>query len=174
MVDPKIQSAHANISKRKIVSFSEKLTSSLPNDLEELTNLPLPNDLIFHLEDFVDISNEKPQESHEERYPFLYRINLPKTFKHPNGKKIKVAVICCFCDIPAIRKLCGYISAKVACYRCFKHADYDDNNQLNFGGLDDMNDWFKERDTKEIRNNTSEWKNCRTEEERQKHLSNTL
>ncbi|CAG8713717.1 5057_t:CDS:1 [Funneliformis mosseae] len=81
MVDPRIQSAYANISKRKIVSFPEKLTSSLPNDLEELTNSSLPNDLIFYLEDFVDISNEEPQESHEKRYPFLVKKTSRKNIR---------------------------------------------------------------------------------------------
>ncbi|CAG8713726.1 5058_t:CDS:2, partial [Funneliformis mosseae] len=98
-----------------------------------------------------------------------HRINLPETFEHPNGKKIKVAVIYCSYDISTTRKLCRYISAKAAYYRFFKYVNYDDNNQPNFERLDDMDDWFKEKDAKEIRNNASEWKNCRTEKKRQKH-----
>ena len=67
-------------------------------------------------------------------------IDLPETFKHLSGKMIKGIIIYCSCDIPVTRKLCGYISAKIACYRCLKHANYDDKNQPNFGRLADMND----------------------------------
>ena len=83
-------------------------------------------------------------------------IDLPETFEHPNGKTIKGAIICCSCDIPAARKLCGYISVRIACHRCLKHADFDDKNQPNFGGLADMDSWFVERNVKEIKNNALE------------------
>ncbi|PKB98217.1 hypothetical protein RhiirA5_431735 [Rhizophagus irregularis] len=72
-----------------------------------------------------------------------------ETFEYPNGKIVKKAVICCSCNIPAARKLCGYISARVACHRCLKQANYD-GNQPNFGGFSDMDSWFIERDVKEI------------------------
>jgi hypothetical protein len=75
-----------------------------------------------------------------------------ETFEHPSGKIVKGAVICCSCDIPVARKLCGYISAKVACHRCLKQANYNEN-QPNFGGFSDMDSWFIERDVKEIKKN---------------------
>lgn len=101
-------------------------------------------------------------------------VELPKTFEHPNGKKIKCAIFCCSCDIPATRKLCGHILARIACYRYIKQADYDDRNQPNFSGLSDMDTWFIERDVKEVRKNAIGWKNCKTQEQRQKHVSETF
>ena len=64
-------------------------------------------------------------------------INL-KTFEHSSRKTVKGAIICCSCDILVTRKLCGYISVRVACYQYLKQANYD-GNQLNFGGFSDMN-----------------------------------
>ncbi|CAI2182987.1 1949_t:CDS:2 [Funneliformis geosporum] len=54
--------------------------------------------------------------------------------------------------------------------RCLKHADYDNNNQPNYRGLDDIDEWFKERDAQKVRNNASEWKNCKTEEKQSLEL----
>lgn len=78
-------------------------------------------------------------------------IDLSETFENPNGEKIRGAIICCSCDIPAARKLCGYISARIACHRCLKHASFDDRNQPNFGGLADIDSWFIERNVEEIK-----------------------
>ncbi|GBC46304.2 uncharacterized protein LOC114460739 [Rhizophagus irregularis DAOM 181602=DAOM 197198] len=65
-------------------------------------------------------------------------------------KNIRLALICCSNDIPAARKLCGHISASVSCYRCYKTANSNGNrNKSNFGGFDDMVDWFVERDLDE-------------------------
>ncbi|GBC02642.1 hypothetical protein RclHR1_04730003 [Rhizophagus clarus] len=89
-------------------------------------------------------------------------IELPKTFEHFSRKSVKRAIICCSCDIPAARKLCGFISARIACYRCYKHANYDDKNQPNYGGFDDMESWFIEKNINEIKNNASIWKACKT------------
>ncbi len=104
----------------------------------------------------------------------LWKGMVLETFEQPNGKTIKGAVICCSCDIPAARKLCGFISARIACYRCLKHANYDNRNQPNFGGFSDMDSWFIERDVKEIKKNALAWKNCKTEEQRRTHVSETL
>jgi len=64
------------------------------------------------------------------------------------GKNVRLALICCSNDIPAARKLCDYISASVSCHRCYKRAN-SNGNKLNFGGFDDMDDWFVERDLEE-------------------------
>jgi len=100
-------------------------------------------------------------------------VNL-ETFEHSSGKTIRGAIICCSCDIPAARKLCGYISARIACHRCLKYANFDDRNQPNFGGMADMDSWFVERDVEEIKINALEWKNCKSEEQRRKHVSETF
>ena len=74
------------------------------------------------------------------------------------------------CDVPASRKLCEFISAHIACYRCYKSANFV-NNQLNFRGFEDFDDWFVKRDISVIRENASEWKKCATEESRKAHVS---
>src|SRR2546429_4859606 len=94
--------------------------------------------------------------------------------KEKTSKYIRAAIICCTCDIPAARKLCGHISARIACYRCLKHDDYNDRNQPNFGGLADMDNWIIERDVEKIKDNALAWKYCQTEEQRRKHVSETL
>ncbi len=77
-----------------------------------------------------------------------------KGFSLLNGKKIRLAVICCFNDILAVRKLCSHISALVRCYRCYKRASSNEKNQRpNFEGFDDMSDWFKMKDPQEHRQN---------------------
>ncbi|PKY50989.1 hypothetical protein RhiirA4_467785, partial [Rhizophagus irregularis] len=123
-----------------------------PSNILTLALIPRPNELSLHrlnhyLAPLVDQLIE-----------LWYSIDLSETFEHSDRKTIKTAVICCSCDIPAARKLCGHISARIACYRCLKHANYDDRNQPNFGGLDDMNNWFVERDVEEIKNNAFAWK----------------
>ncbi|CAB4435288.1 unnamed protein product [Rhizophagus irregularis] len=74
-----------------------------------------------------------------------------KTYEYNNGRFIRGAIIGCASDVPATRKLCGFISARIACYRCYKSANLV-NNQPNFG---------KRR----------EWKKCATEESRKAHVS---
>src|SRR5205814_6247313 len=91
-----------------------------------------------------------------------------------SSKHIRAAIICCACDILAARKLCGLISARAACHLCEKVANFDDRNQSNFGGFDDMNQWFVKRDADEIRNNAYIWKECNTEDARKNHVAETL
>ena len=79
-------------------------------------------------------------------------------------------MIGCSSDVPATRKLCGFISACIACYRCHKSANFV-NNQTNFGGFEDFDDWFTERNIDEIREKANEWKKCATEEARKAHVS---
>ena len=45
------------------------------------------------------------------------------------------------------------------------------NNQPNFGGFSDFDNWFIERDIDIIREKANEWKNCTTEESRKAHVS---
>ena len=74
--------------------------------------------------------------------------NLPGSTKN-----IRLAVICCSNDIPAARKLCGHISALVGCHRCYKRAGGEDGQKLNFGGFEDMDEWFRMKDPEEYRSN---------------------
>lgn len=91
-----------------------------------------------------------------------------------SGKNIRLALICCSNDIPAARKLCGHVSALVSCHRCYKTASLNGNeNKSNFGGFDDMEDWFVERDLEEHRRNAKDWRLCKSEEERKRHVRST-
>ncbi|GBC24892.2 uncharacterized protein LOC114575947 [Rhizophagus irregularis DAOM 181602=DAOM 197198] len=45
--------------------------------------------------------------------------------------------------------------------------------RFNFGGFDDMDDWYISRDPNEHRQNAELWRQCRTQEERKKHVSDT-
>ncbi|GBC46382.2 uncharacterized protein LOC107584155 isoform X2 [Rhizophagus irregularis DAOM 181602=DAOM 197198] len=90
----------------------------------------------------------------------------------PSGKKIRMAVICCSNDIPAARKLCGHISALVDCHRCYKTAN-SSGRRFNFGGFDDIDDWYISRDPNEHQRNAELWRQCKTQEERKKHVSDT-
>ena len=71
-------------------------------------------------------------------------------YKRQEGRRIRAALIMVACDIPAVRKICGHISALVSCYRCQKHANYE-NCQHNFVGMEDMEDWFIEQDSTDHR-----------------------
>ena len=92
------------------------------------------------------------------------------THEGNNGRFVRGAIIGCSSDVPATRKICGFISARMACYRCYKSANIV-NNQPNFGGFSDFDDWFIERDIDIIREKANEWKNCTTEESRKAHVS---
>ncbi|GBC30008.2 hypothetical protein GLOIN_2v1776801 [Rhizophagus irregularis DAOM 181602=DAOM 197198] len=73
-------------------------------------------------------------------------------------------------DLPSIaRKLCGHISALAGCHRCHKRADGEEGQRANFGGFDDMDEWFREKDLAEYRRNAMIWKYQRTKENQNKH-----
>src|SRR3990170_2233304 len=69
-----------------------------------------------------------------------YRVTLNHTYEYPEGKNIYVALILVSCDVPAARKVCGHVSALVSYHRCEKKANYE-NQQHNFAGMDDFDDW---------------------------------
>ncbi|CAI2191013.1 2951_t:CDS:1, partial [Funneliformis geosporum] len=68
---------------------------------------------------------------------------IPISTKFPNGKRIRLAVICCSNDILAARKLCSYISALTNCHQCYKRVNTE-GRKPNFSGFEDMDDWFQE------------------------------
>src|SRR5256886_9438339 len=108
----------------------------------------------------------------DELLEFWDGFNLPSSNKHPNGKRIRLAVICCSNDIPAARKLCGHISALISCHRCYKRANTG-GEKPNFGGFEEMDDWFQERDLEEHRQNAEAWRHCKSDNERKQHVSET-
>ena len=104
---------------------------------------------------------------------FWSGFDLPPSENHPEGKKIRLAVICCANDIPAARKLCGHISALAGCHRCYKRANIV-GRKLNYGGFDDMSEWFQDRDLEEHRTNAEVWRHCKSKDKRRNHVSTTL
>lgn len=40
--------------------------------------------------------------------------------------------------------------------------------------MDDIDDWFVEKNAEEIKNNALAWKDCKTDDQHQKHVSETL
>lgn len=134
-----------------------------PHNILTLAVLPGPKEPSLH-----EINNYL--------YPIVNQLNwlwngyFIKTYEHSNGRFVRGAIIGCSCDVPASRKLCGFISARIACYRCHKSAKFV-NRQPNFGGFEDFDDWFIERDINIIREKANEWKKCPTEESRKAHVS---
>jgi hypothetical protein len=108
----------------------------------------------------------------DELLEFWAGAELQKTADYPNGRTIRMAVICCSSDIPAARKLCGHISSLAACHRCYKKASCNEEEERpNFGGFDDINEWFIQRDLEELRREALAWRRCNSKEERNKHVS---
>ena len=97
--------------------------------------------------------------------------NLAVLDKYPIGKHIRLAVICCSNDILAARKLCDYILALVEYHRCYKSASSEEGQRPNFGRFEDMNEWFRMRNTLEHRHNTMIWKHQQTKEDKKNHVS---
>ena len=95
------------------------------------------------------------------------------THENKSGRFIRGAIIGCSSDVPATRKLCGFISARVACYRCYKLANFV-NNQSNFEGFSDFSDWFVEQDIDIIREKAYEWKNARLKNHRKTMYHNIM
>jgi hypothetical protein len=95
--------------------------------------------------------------------------NLPTA-----GKNVRLAVICCSNDIPAARKLCGHASALAGCHRCYKRANREEGRRSNFGGFEDMDDWFIMKDPVEHRRNAMIWKHQQTKEDRKQYVKRKL
>ncbi|GET66053.1 hypothetical protein GLOIN_2v1883106 [Rhizophagus irregularis DAOM 181602=DAOM 197198] len=76
------------------------------------------------------------------------------------------------CDIPAVRKICGHVSALVSCHRCQKKANYE-NHQHNFAGMGDMEDWFVAKDSNEHLQNALGWRQCNSDTSRKRFVKQT-
>ena len=97
---------------------------------------------------------------------------LNRTHEFPNGRHIRAALILTSCDIPAARKLCGHVSALVSCHRCIKQANYEDH-QHNFAGMNDIDEWFIDRDSNEHRQNALAWQRCNSDAARKRAVKQT-
>jgi hypothetical protein len=98
---------------------------------------------------------------------FMDGVWMP-TSECPGGKKVQAALVAVSSDIPATRKLCGYISALAACHRCEKRA-----TSRNFGGFEDYVEWFRERSPEQHRQDAETWRTCPTNAARKAHTANT-
>jgi hypothetical protein len=90
------------------------------------------------------------------------------TLECPNGKKVKAVLVGVASDIPATRKLCGFVSALAACHRCEKRA-----SNRNFSGFDDYEQWFRERDSAKHRQDADSWRTCTSDAGRKAHTLRT-
>ena len=96
-------------------------------------------------------------------------MTLDRTHECANGKNIHAALIIASCDIPTAQKLCGHVSALVSCHRCEKKANYVDN-QHNFSGMKDMNEWFITKDSTKYRENAQKWRQCKSNATRKRFV----
>lgn len=99
-------------------------------------------------------------------------ITLRHTYEHEEGRNIRAALILVSCDIPAARKICGYVSALVSCHRCEKKANYE-NRQHNFAGMDDIDEWFIPRSSNQHRNDARAWRRCNSDASRKRFVKLT-
>jgi len=86
------------------------------------------------------------------------------------GKRIRLAVMCCSNNIPAARKFCSHILALAGCHRCYKRASSKNGERANFGGFEDMSNWFRMRDLEEHWRNAILWKHKITKDDRKWHV----
>ena len=86
------------------------------------------------------------------------------TYKSPStAVEIQAAVLCFASDIPAARKLCGFLghSARRGCSHCNKEFPGGFGEQKNDGGFDDRDEWPK-RSSQQHRRDAYRVKNCKS------------
>lgn len=90
-----------------------------------------------------------------------------QSFKDRNSSIFKVALMCVGCDIPATRKLCGFLGhgATLGCSKCHKSFP-GDIGQKNYGGFN-VQDW-PERNLEDHKKYMIKVKNAKTQTERDK------
>ena len=89
-------------------------------------------------------------------------MTLNQTYEYREGRQIRAALILVSCDVPAARKICGHVSALAACHRCEKRGNYE-NQQHNFAGMEDMDEWFIARDSSQHRQDAIGWRRCNSD-----------
>ena len=95
------------------------------------------------------------------------------TYNSPStAVKIQAAVLCFASDIPAARKLCGFLghSAKRGCSHCYKEFPGGFGEQRDYSGFDDREQWPK-RTSEQHRRDAYRVKNCTSETAAQKLAS---
>ncbi|RHZ80516.1 hypothetical protein Glove_134g25 [Diversispora epigaea] len=87
----------------------------------------------------------------------------------PNGKKIWAALILVSYDVPTARKICErlYLIPDVSCHQCEKKVNYK-NQQHNFTGINNIDNWFIAKDLSKHLENALRWKGCNSNSARKK------
>ena len=87
--------------------------------------------------------------------------------------KIKAALICCSSDLPANRKLCGFLShaAIMGCHKCSKEFEYKDSGKFNKHGVA-----IKRPDYSGFDKNSKNWpaRDLKKHKRIAKHISSTI
>ena len=99
----------------------------------------------------------------------LWRGVRVKTRRSPiEGAQIRAALICCAADIPAARKLCGFVghSANRGCSHCNKFFPGGFGEKKDYSGFD-RSTWPKRTDDSH-RQNARKLENCRSKTQRKK------
>ena len=75
----------------------------------------------------------------EELKEFWQGVVIDCKFHSQKQIYVRAALTCCACDIPATRKLCGFVghSALLGCSKCLKQFTYDSStHKMDFSGYD--------------------------------------
>ena len=99
----------------------------------------------------------------------LWRGIKIRTFTSPTGgAEIRAALLCCAADIPAARKLCGFVghSANLGCSHCSKFFPGGFGEKKDYSGFD-RRSWPLRTDDSH-RQNARKLQNCRTKTQRRK------
>ena len=105
--------------------------------------------------------------------PFLDLARSFGTHDSPSATvKIQASILCFASDIPAARKLCGFLghSARRGCSHCYKEFPGGFGEQRNYGGFQDRDQWPK-RSSQQHRRDAYRVKNCTSESASEKLAS---
>ena len=103
----------------------------------------------------------------------LWRGVQVNTYDSPNeGVEMRAALLCCASDIPAARKLCGFLghSANRGCSHCYKFFPGGFGEPKDYSGFQDRQSWPR-RTTEQHRRDAYKVKNCKSATERSKMAS---
>ena len=94
------------------------------------------------------------------------------THEHREGVRVTGSLLCAAADIPAARKLCGFLShsAKFGCSKCFKLFPGGFGEKRNYSGFDRL--LWPKRSLEKHRRDVEKIINCKSKSERTKAESN--
>lgn len=144
----------------------------------------LPRSIRFRKENVILVGiipalTQEPKSLNYFLEPAVYELNAlwngvkVNTYNSPStAVKIQAAVLCFASDIPAARKLCGFLghSAKRGCSHCYKEFPGGFGEQRDYSGFDDREQWPK-RTSEQHRRDAYRVKNCTSETAAQKLAS---